>query len=294
MKKTIIKDPLHGYLRLEPIPSQDEVEKFYAEEFYAANAAYFNNSALNVQLEQLEFYNSRWENIYDVCLSFFGDKLPEKKVFDIGFGFAQALIYLKEKGLTVSGLEPSIEGVNYARKNGITAFHAGIESYDVVGKEKFDIVLLLNVLEHLRNPAETLDKIKNQLLERKGLLVIDVPNDFNLFQEVANAEYGLNEWWVVAPTHINYFSVSSIKKLLQDCGYNVFDYAASFPMDMFLLFGDQYIGNNALGRVCHNKRANFERLMRKYGKNGELRKLYKSYADLNLGRSVTIYATPIG
>ena len=88
MKKTIIKDPLHGYLRLEPIPSQDEVEKFYAEEFYAANAAYFNNSALNVQLEQLEFYNSRWENIYDVCLSFFGDKLSDKKVFDIGFGFA--------------------------------------------------------------------------------------------------------------------------------------------------------------------------------------------------------------
>lgn len=294
MKKTIIEDPLYGYLRLEPIPSQAEVEKFYAEEFYAANAAYFNNSELNVQLEQLEFYNSRWENIYDVCLSFFKDKLSDKKVFDIGFGFAQALIYLKEKGLSVSGLEPSIEGVTYAQNNGITAFHASIENYDVVGKEKFDIVLLLNVLEHLRSPAETLDKIKSQLLERDGLLVIDVPNDFNLFQEIANAEHGLNEWWVVAPTHINYFSVSSIKKLLQDCGYRVFDYSASFPIDMFLLFGDQYIGDNALGRVCHNKRANFERLMRKYGKKSELKELYKSYADLNLGRSVTIYATPIG
>jgi 2-polyprenyl-3-methyl-5-hydroxy-6-metoxy-1,4-benzoquinol methylase len=292
MKPKVINDPQYGYLRLDPIPTQDEVEKFYAEEFYAANASYYNNSALNIQKEQADFFNSRWESIYQVSKTFFQGNLDGKTVFDIGFGFAQAILYLKSKGLEVTGLEPSLDGVNYAKENGIEAYHADIENFDIVNSKKFDIVLLLNVLEHLRQPAETLLNIKKQLLHPKGLLVIDVPNDFNLFQTIANAEYGLDEWWVVAPNHINYFSPSSLMKLLEDCGYAIFDYEASFPLDMFLLFGDQYIGNGTLGRECHNKRVNFETLMRKHGKQNELKALYKSFADLNLGRTITIYATP--
>lgn len=290
--KNIIEDPKYGYLRLDPIPSNEEVAEFYAKEFYDANASYFNNSSLEVQQEQSDFFNTRWNDVYTNCSKKFNGEIKDKTVFDIGFGFAQALLFFKEKGLDVSGLEPSIDGYNYALSKGINAFHSGIESFDCVGANKFDIVLLMNVLEHLREPATTLLNIKNQLLNNNGILVIDVPNDFNTFQEVANLEYDLDQWWVVAPNHINYFSPDSLKSLLNDCGYDVFEYESAFPLDMFLLFGDQYVGNPEIGRECHNKRVNFERLMRKYNKEKELKALYKSFADLNLGRSITIYASP--
>lgn len=290
--KNIIEDPKHKYLRLEPIPSNEEVAEFYAKEFYDANASYFNNSSLEVQQEQSDFFNARWNDVYTNCSKKFNGEIKDKTVFDIGFGFAQALLFFKEKGLEVSGLEPSIDGYNYALSKGINAFHSGIESFECVGNNKFDIVLLMNVLEHLREPATTLLNIKNQLLNDNGILVIDVPNDFNTFQEVANLEYDLDQWWVVAPNHINYFSPDSLKSLLNDCGYDVFEYESAFPLDMFLLFGDQYVGNPEIGRECHNKRVNFERLMRKYNKEKELKALYKSFADLNLGRSITIYASP--
>ncbi len=290
--KNIIEDPKHKYLRLEPIPSNEEVAEFYAKEFYDANASYFNNSSLEVQQEQSDFFNARWNDVYTNCSKKFNGEIKDKTVFDIGFGFAQALLFFKEKGLEVSGLEPSIDGYNYALSKGINAFHSGIESFECVGNNKFDIVLLINVLEHLREPATTLLNIKNQLLNDNGILVIDVPNDFNTFQEVANLEYDLDQWWVVAPNHINYFSPDSLKSLLNDCGYDVFEYESAFPLDMFLLFGDQYVGNPEIGRECHNKRVNFERLMRKYNKEKELKALYKSFADLNLGRSITIYASP--
>jgi SAM-dependent methyltransferase len=290
--KNIIKDPKYGYLRLEPIPSNEEVAEFYAKEFYDANASYFNNSSLEVQQEQSDFFNTRWNDVYSNCSKKFNGEIKDKTVFDIGFGFAQALLFFKEKGLDVSGLEPSIDGYNYALSKGINAFHTGIENFDCVGENKFDIVLLMNVLEHLREPATTLLNIKNQLLNDNGILVIDVPNDFNTFQEVANLEYDLDQWWVVAPNHINYFSPDSLKSLLNDCGYDVFEYESAFPLDMFLLFGDQYVGNPEIGKQCHNKRVNFERLMRKYNKEKELKALYKSFADLNLGRCITIYASP--
>jgi SAM-dependent methyltransferase len=291
MKMEIVEDRKFGFKRVEPIPTQEEVEKFYAKEFYDANAEYFNNSALLIQQEQSDFFNSRWNAIYEQLHSFFGSTIREKSVFDIGFGFAQALIYLKNKGLVVSGLEPSKEGVDYARGNGIDAIHGGIENFDLV-KNKSDIVMLLNVLEHLRQPEKTILDIKNNLLTADGMLLIEVPNDFNDFQIVANEEYNLNEWWVHPPNHINYFSHDSLQKLLKGCGFKIVHCTSSFPLDMFLLFGDQYIGNSELGRECHNKRVRFEQLMEKHGKAEKLNMFYDSLAELNLGRSISVYATP--
>ena len=45
MKANIIQDVKYGYNRLEPIPTVEEVDAFYAKEFYDANAKYFNNSS---------------------------------------------------------------------------------------------------------------------------------------------------------------------------------------------------------------------------------------------------------
>ena len=206
--------------------TQEEVEKFYAQEFYDANAKYFNNSALLLQEEQSDFsiqdgkqFMMKWslflaKNFREVC-------------FDIGFGFAQALKYMKNKGLKVAGLEPSKEGVDYARENGIDAIHCGIERLDLV-KDKSEVVLLLNVLEHLRKPEQTLLNIKEKVLTSDGVLVIEVPNDFNDFQIVADAEYNLDEWWVFPPNHINYFSHDSLQELLRGCGYKIIHCTSSF------------------------------------------------------------------
>lgn len=291
MKANIIKDPDFDYLRVDPVPTQSEVEKFYLKDFYRANEVYFNDSSLLVQEEQSEFFNQRWDAIYKVCEDFFEFNLKEKKLFDIGFGFAQALIYFNNKGLKVSGLEPSLEGYQYAKSKGLNVYNAEIENFQEIN-DKFDIVFLNNVLEHLRKPADTLNRIKEELLLKNGLLVIDVPNDFNDFQIIADQEYNLDQWWVYPPNHINYFSHDSLKKLLENCGYKIFYCTSSFPIDIFLLFGDQYVGNPNLGSSCHQKRMNFEKLMVKYGYEEKLKNLYHSFAELNLGRQITVYATP--
>ena len=152
--------------------------------------------------------------------------------------------------------------------------------------------MLLNVLEHLRDPFATLNLISNKILNKNGLLVIEVPNDFNTFQDVANKEFDLDRWWVVAPNHINYFSPKSLFFLLEKCGFEIFEYHTSFPLELFLLFGDNYVRNREVGKVCHEKRVNFERLMIKHNKQDKLNDFYKALADLELGRSLTVYAVP--
>jgi len=291
-KHEVIKDPEYGYLRLEPIPTQKEVEKYYAQEFYSSNYQMFNDSSLEVQKEEQEFTDSRWNAIYDTCVKHFG-KNKNLSLFDIGFGFAQALLFFKKKGFEVSGLEPCAEGVEYAKSKGLDVYQSGIEDFSKIGDKRYDVVTLINVLEHLRDPVKILIEIKEKLLKKNGLLVIDVPNDFNDFQTVANKEHNLNEWWVCPPNHINYFSFDSLSKLLAQCGYKVLVKEASFPLEIFLLMGDVYVGNQKLGKVCHQKRVMFEHLMRKYGKADKLTEFYRSLANLNLGRQAVIYASPI-
>ena len=276
-------------MRADPIPSEEEVNKYYLEEFYSKRYKQFNDSSLEVQKEERDFFDSKYGSILRVSAEHFG-KTRGLSLFDIGFGFAQAMIYFHKKGLCVSGLEPSPEGVEYAKARGFEVFQTGIEDISCAGGKKYDIVTMLNVLEHLRHPDRILREIKTKLLKPGGLLVVDVPNEFNDFQVAANKEYKLKEWWICPPNHINYFSASSLRTLLEACGYQIMHIESSFPLEMFLLMGEVYIGNQKKGKDCHNKRVNFERVMRKHGKSDKLNDFYSALAKLDLGRQVVVWA----
>lgn len=286
-KFRIVTDPEYGYLRADPTPSLEEVERYYHEEFYSAGR--FNDSSLELQQEERDFFDSRWESIYRRCADFFGGR--KFSLFDVGFGYAQALLYFRNKGVDVCGLDPAPQGVEYGRSQGLDVYQAGIEDFDCVGNRRFDVVTLLNVLEHLRHPPETLRNIREKLLKPNGLLVVEVPNEFNDFQTAANAEYGLNEWWVCPPIHLNYFSTTTLKAVLEKSGFDVLHSEASFPLEMFMLMGEIYVGNGPLGKQCHNKRVKFEYLMRKHGKGEKLMRFYEALAELDLGRQTLVFAT---
>ena len=289
----VIQDPLYQYLRIDPLPTIEQVEKYYQEDFYSEANPSFNDSSFDVQQNDKSFFNSRWQRIYEVCEEFLGN-ISQKSVYDIGFGYAQALLYFKQKGLVCSGIEPSSEGVNYAQKKGINGKQGGIEDEkSYITNKKQDIVLLINVLEHLRTPYETLVNIRKHLIASNGMLIIDVPNEYNAFQLTANKEYDLKEWWLAPPKHINYFTPSSLQHLLHKAGFKMVKQEASFPIELFLLFGDVYIGNNELGSSCHKKRVRFEYLMRKHGFGNKLNSFYEALASLELGRQIVMYAKPI-
>lgn len=285
-------DPEYGYLRVEPIPSIEEVEQYYLNEFYSGEYRQFNDSQLEVQQEQREFFQLHWQLIHDQCELLLGP-LAEKALLDVGCGYCQSLLYFRERGLKAYGIEPSKEGAEYGAARGIPVFQCGIETMPEDMGRRFDIVTLLNVLEHLREPAKALLQIRERYLAAGGVLVIDVPNEFNDFQTTANAMHELGEWWVCAPVHLNYFSLSSLKKLLDGCGYRVLHAEASFPLEMFMLWNDVYVGNGELGRKCHLKRVEFEMNLVRHGKLQKLKDFYAALAEVELGRQITVYAVPL-
>lgn len=99
-----------------------------------------------------------------------------KKVFDIGCGEGGVLIPFAKAGYECTGLEFSPDRVGYARKkdsSDIKFIQGNIEefSYD----EKFDVILMLDVIEHLDNKLAALENIKRLLLPA-GIVIISFPS----------------------------------------------------------------------------------------------------------------------
>jgi 2-polyprenyl-3-methyl-5-hydroxy-6-metoxy-1,4-benzoquinol methylase len=271
----VVQEP-EGWFRLDPVPTVEEVDRYYAEEFYAraetaatvdpaADKAnlYVNDSSLDNLAEEAEFHRRSYDDLLALLTEALGAEPHGRTIADVGCGYGHWLAYAAEHGITGYGVEPVAEGPEHCRTVfGIDAFCIGVEDLVTPPQgRRVDIVTMLNVLEHLREPAKVLTDLRANWLHEGGTVLIRVPNDFNALQVAANAEHDLGEWWVAAPRHINYFSHSTLAALLERCGFEVTAVSSTFPLEMFLLMGDVYVGDPVLGKACHRKRVKFERTL---------------------------------
>ena len=75
--------------------------------------------------------------------------------------------------------------------------------------KKYDIILLIHVLEHMNKPVEFLSTIKKYLKRKGGIIIISVPIGY------------IKEWQAKGEplTHCNFYSKDSLKKTLDTAGY---------------------------------------------------------------------------
>ena len=117
-----------------------------------------------------------------------------------------------------------------------------------------------------------------------------MPNDYNPIQEILTSTMGFDPWWVAPPHHINYFNSETLSALLERRGFEVAHFETTFPIDIFLLMGENYIGDDELGRKCHARRKNFELNLERSGRSKLKRDIYQSFAKNNIGREIVILA----
>lgn len=252
-----------GFWQVKPSPSKEFLTDFYK-----------NNYS-----DDLEKINV--EDKINTLESF----VNEKNVLDIGCGDGAILKKFKEKGWDVSGIEPSMN-LNYDKSLNIIN-----EDFDNIKKfEKKDAVILNFVLEHHPEPENFLKKIRDEILKEKGVIMIEVPNDFNELQLICDKMCDTGRYWIRFPDHLNYFSFISIRNFLNHLDFEILYQESSFPLELFILMGENYIKNKDLGKIIHSKRVLFEQNMIKSGNNDLKRKVYSKLSELNIGRTITIYA----
>jgi 2-polyprenyl-3-methyl-5-hydroxy-6-metoxy-1,4-benzoquinol methylase len=272
-----------GFKHIIPIPSFEELNEMYKSKYYEKVDNFFNERFL----EDKDWYDLVFKDRYDSFEKILGFR---GNILDIGCGGGYFLLYGKNRGWATLGIDPSIQSINHCKSIGLDVIEGYFdENLSEKLANKFDVVHLSEVLEHVPDPENTIFSIK-KTLKPGGIVCIVVPNDYNPFQVSLIKACNFKPWWVAPPHHINYFDFSSLENLLEKVGFTVILKETSFPIDIFLLMGDDYVSNDNLGRICHTKRKTFEKNLALAGLNDLKRNIYKALANLNIGREVVIYA----
>lgn len=293
-KYKISVDPNYNYRRLDPLPSSEELEGFYKDKYYDLVAAGGRAPELNRILkggkeaedELAWLAGTLWVDIRDT-LNELKVKSKGRRLLDIGCGTGHFGKYMADAGWNVVGIEPSINVASYAR-NFQFEVYSSIEECIAQESEQFDAMTYLNVLEHVSDPIGLLSEAL-PLVSKQGIVVVRVPNDFTDIQEAALKKLNVNPWWITIPDHINYFNFQSLKMLFEDLGLETLVAQGDFPMEMFLLFGENYLGNPEVGSICHSKRKSFELSM----PPNLRRDLYRCFAKSGIGRNCLLFAKRI-
>jgi SAM-dependent methyltransferase len=270
-----------GFRHIIPIPTQEGLINVYKEDYYSKEKPLY----LAESKEDLEWLKIGYRDLYSIFENLLDGE--RRSILEVGSGPGYFLLYGRERGWQVKGIEPASKAAAHGKKLGLDIEEDFLTTDNASTLGSFDVIYLDKVLEHIPDPRQMLTLTHNMLNE-KGLLCVKVPNDYSLFQKIVIKAYGLRSWWVAPPHHINYFDFQSLTNLFEDIGFEIVHRTTSFPMDIFLLMGVQYVDNNDLGRECHFKRVKLEMAFEKAEKETAKKRWYESMAELGIGREVIL------
>jgi SAM-dependent methyltransferase len=132
-------------------------------------------------------------------------------ILDIGCSFGATLSALQKKGfVNLNALDLDGESINYLRQIGINSKVGSIFSENISEFEnKFDLIILGHILEHLHEPRKAINNIK-KWLKPKGKIYIECP-DLYQYSNTSGFPGFFAEW-----EHINHFSIISLMNLFND------------------------------------------------------------------------------
>jgi 2-polyprenyl-3-methyl-5-hydroxy-6-metoxy-1,4-benzoquinol methylase len=152
-------------------------------------------------------------------------------VLDIGSGMGTFLFAAKSYYKTVIGLDVSAQMAAFVEKElGVKIFVQQFENFS--HPEKFSLIHMSHVLEHVPDPNHWLQKAK-EMLDAEGILVINVPNKFSisfrlqhLFTKLGIKKQFSDSWKDPSrtPDHLFEPTVKSMKYLLQKNNYEVLEH----------------------------------------------------------------------
>ena len=205
--------------------NKDEIEKFskLAEEWWNINGKF----------KPLHMFNPiRIEYILEIVSNYFrinrNNKYPLKnlKILDIGCGGGLISEPMKRLGADVTGIDASQKNINiakaHAKKNNLNISYSNNVPENLNTKNKFDIILNLEVVEHVENLDLYLESCY-KLLKPKGIMFTATLNRTltSYIKAIVGAEYVLR--WLPIGTHDwnKFIKPEELEKKITDLNFSI-------------------------------------------------------------------------
>ena len=197
-----------GFKFTNPKPGLNELPKYYKSTEYISHSN-ANDGIINKIYQKVRAYTLKKK------LQLIESYIPEGQILDIGCGTGEFLNTMQESNFLATGIEPNMEARQFAKRNyGLAVY----DEADIPGlqKNKFDVISMWHVLEHVYNLDERISQIKD-LISENGILIVAVPNPSSW-----DAKH-YSKFWAAydCPRHLYHFDQAAIKKLFSNYGFEV-------------------------------------------------------------------------
>ena len=217
------------------------IPTYYGEQISSLNSIKYGLSILKTTIK---FFFQKYGIFYDRKFSFKVKKLEENYLSKLDFKSTHSITYkiINEKSNIISigcGSGHLEKKLFYEKKCKIDAIDQYDNSFDFIENfkkidldldelnfdfKKYKYIIMLDVLEHLKNPEKILEFINyNMSFNASQKLIISVPNTANILIRLSllfgNFNYG--ERGILDKTHLRLFTLNSIKNLLLESNFKI-------------------------------------------------------------------------
>jgi SAM-dependent methyltransferase len=188
-----------GFVFTSPRPDQASISQFYKSEKYISHSG-GRKTFMDKIYVRARNITLKWKH------QLISKHKHEGNILDYGCGTGEFLHYMKANGWETSGVEPSETAITKA----IEITKAEIFKDLKFVKNKFDVITLWHVLEHIHDLNQKINELIDHLNDN-GTIFIAVPN-----RESEDAQkYGSHWAGYDVPRHLWHFSQSNMKQLLE-------------------------------------------------------------------------------
>ena len=205
-----------GLVQTVPAPGLEALSSYYAVDYRASGCAGRDVSDVSRFPRDNLFYYNRGQSIADLVKPHV--KTDNPRILDIGAGWGHILYAMGERfpGSKRTAIEFSLVCVEHLKGMGIEVFTDAADNVLPEMDQKFDVVIISHVFEHLLNPFEIL-KLVREKLAPDGVLYVEVPNIpagslLKYPDHIWNPRYD--------EPHITFFSLDVLRDILVRAGFN--------------------------------------------------------------------------
>lgn len=148
------------------------------------------------------------------------------RVLDVGCSYGYLGGWLRaNKDSIVDGIDINKEALNYVKRAGL---YDKVYSFDLdnlqgsfrwkkLKKANYKYIFLLDVIEHLKDPGQSLLEIIDKL-EYDGEIRISLPNacHYDVALNLLAGNFNYNKFGLLDETHLRYFTLSSFREFIEN------------------------------------------------------------------------------
>ncbi len=193
-----------GFIFTNPPFSDNTIESFYSKNYFNGNAEYFYIDEREIKRYSAYVWDKRVDKLHSYN--------SEGNFLDIGCSFG-GFLESADRYYSPYGIEISTYAAEFSRKKFGESIHTGTIENHSFKDNFFSIITMIEVIEHLKNPDNTVKRCY-EMLKDNGILMIQTANMDGLQAKMQKEDYAY-----FMPGHLSYFTKNNLTLLLKKNGF---------------------------------------------------------------------------